>query len=426
MTRAGTPTGTETRQLPLLLAWGAVAVVGAFPLAGQIDVRLGIQTLPALAVGGAGVLFGPSLGRRVAWRPLLLLTFATALAWALALALVDGWSAIAAPLQTRYDYLHDVPRVGSAGHFLSTFTDRLGTYAIHVRGHPPGIVLVLWTLDRIGLGGSGWAAALVVAGGAAAAPAAMVAVREVAGETWARAAAPFLALAPAAVWIATSADALFAGVSAWSIALLVLATRRGIGAHPEGTGSQAVRRCAVAGAGGVLFGASLFLSYGLCLLAAIPITVAAARHRWSALVAWAAGTTAVVMAFALAGFWWLDGLFSSIPHVRSTSSHRAYLPFVLLNLAVLVLVLGPAAAIGLLRLRGRSEWLLVAPALLAVLLADASGLSKGEVERIWLPFVPWLVLATGSLWATRDRGRIWLAAQVLAGVAIQTTFLTPW
>ena len=39
----------------------------------------------------------------------------------------------------------------------------------------------------------------------------------------ARRAAPFVAVAPTAIWIAVSADGYFAGVAAWGIALLALA-----------------------------------------------------------------------------------------------------------------------------------------------------------------------------------------------------------
>src|SRR5262249_56200471 len=77
-----------------------------------------------------------------------------------------------------------------------------------------------------GLGGSAWAGAVCIAGGVAAVPAVLAAVRDVAGEEMARRAAPFLVLTPAAIWIATSADAFFLGVGAWAVALVVLATGR--------------------------------------------------------------------------------------------------------------------------------------------------------------------------------------------------------
>jgi len=126
--------------------------------------------------------------------------------------------ALAAPLRSRFEQLTAVPLVDSPGRFLETFSDALPSYATHVQGHPPGGVLVLWLLDRAGLGGATAAAALAIACGAVAAPAALVTLRALAGETHARAAAPFLAFAPAAVWLATSLDALYASVGAVGIA----------------------------------------------------------------------------------------------------------------------------------------------------------------------------------------------------------------
>ena len=167
---------------------------------------------------------------------------ASAIVWAIALGLNDGWRGLTDPL-VRLQYIRTVPKVGNPFSFLSTFTDRLPGYNIHTKGHPPGMVLVLWALDRVGLGGVGANLALVLAGGAASVAAVMVAVREVAGEAAARAAAPFLVLAPAAIWW-SSGDAFFAGVSAWAITLVVLAT-----------GTEGRRSDRLALAGGLLFGA---------------------------------------------------------------------------------------------------------------------------------------------------------------------------
>ena len=67
------------------------------------------------------------------------------------------------------------------------------------------------------------------------------------------------------------------------------------------------------------------------------------------------------------------------------------------------------------------------PALLAVLAADLSGLSKGEVERIWLPFMPWISVAVISLvrrWP-REAAR-WLAAQAGLTIVLQATIAWPW
>ena len=60
-------------------------------------------------------------------------------------------------------------------------------------------------------------------GGVLVVPAVLVAVRAVAGEQTARAAAPFVAVSPAAIWLVSSADAFFAGVGAWGVTCVVLA-----------------------------------------------------------------------------------------------------------------------------------------------------------------------------------------------------------
>ncbi len=65
------------------------------------------------------------------------------------------------------------------------------------------------------------------------------------------------------------------------------------------------------------------------------------------------------------------------------------------------------------RLRDPRLWLLVGGGLAAIALADLSGMSKGEVERIWLPFVPWIAVATVVFRGREARG--WLGAQVASG-----------
>jgi hypothetical protein len=315
-------------------------------------------------------------------------------------------------------YLRTVPKVGDPLEFLRTFADRLPSYNIHTQGHPPGMVLVLWVLDRLGLPGTGPNLALVLAGGAASVAGAMVSLREVASETVARGAAPFLALAPAMIWW-SSGDAFFAGVSAWAVALTVLAT-----------GARGRRGDGLALAGGALFGLTLFLSYGLALLAFIPLVVAVARRRWRPLVVAAGGTLAVVAAFGFTGFWWLDGLAATgARYWAGVGGRRPYSYFVVGNLGAFALALGPAAAVAVARLRDRATWLLVGSGLAAVAVADLSGMSKAEVERIWLPFVPWVLLATAALVTTRFAARsvrTWLAAQAAVAIVIQATVRSPW
>jgi hypothetical protein len=102
------------------------------------------------------------------------------------------------------------------------------------------------------------------------------------------------------------------------------------------------------------------------------------------------------------------------------ASERPVLYLTLLgNPAALALATGPAVAVGLWRLRRRPELLPLA-AVAAVCLADLSQMSRGEVERIWLPFVPWLALAAPG----NRRG--WLAAQVGVAVALQSSLVSAW
>lgn len=91
----------------------------------------------------------------------------------------------------------------------------------------------------------------------------------------------------------------------------------------------------------------------------------------------------------MVGFGWLQGLEATEALYRAgVSSSRPYDYFVVNNLAAFALALGPAAAPGLMRLPGSRLVWIVGGALVAVAAADLSGLSKGEVERIWLPFAP--------------------------------------
>ena len=384
------------------------------PLTGHIDLRVGLIAFGAVALGVLAVAFGPPLAERLGWGRLLVLSFVAAAGWAVALALVDGpGGLIRSPSNVR-DYLHDLPLVGSPVPFLRDFTDRIGGFTTHVRAHPPGMILLLWGLDGQGLSGPWWVAALEIAGGASATLAALVALREVAGPDRARAAAPFLAFVPAAVTLASSGDALFAGVGGWSVALLVLAT-----------GREGRRADALSLSGGLLLGATIFLSYGLILLAAIPVAVALARRRFRPMLLAGAGVWVAVLAFLSAGFWWVEGLLATrLQYLASVARDRPYFYFVVANLVAFALVVGPATVAALLRARPGGAWPLVAGALVAIALADLSGMSKGEVERIWLPFVPWVVIATGELPAAGRRA--WMGLTVATALALQMMVRMPW
>jgi methylthioxylose transferase len=385
------------------------------PLDAALDWRPGWPLLLPVVLGVVLLAGAREFGARARWSALLVASTVVAAAWAVALALLDGTAGVTGSVTLKNEYFRDIGKVGAPLEFLGHFTSRIAEYRIHVQGHPPGYLLFLSTLDRIGLAHAPVVATIEILGGALAVPAVLIAVREVAGETRARAAWVFVAAAPLAIWIATSADALYAGVGAWAIALVVLATGR------DDRGGDVL-----ALAGGLLFGVTAFLSYGLVLLAVIPLGIALHRRRVRPLLIAAVGASFVFLAFALAGFWWFAGLAATRARYHAgVASRRPYDVFLLVNLACLAIATGPAIAVALARLRDRRLWWLVGGALAAIGIATLSGMSKGEVERIWLPFSIWVLPAGAALAASRHPSR-WLAVQLAFAIGVQTLVRSPW
>lgn len=381
------------------------------PLTGRFVLHIPPAVLLPIAVAAGIVWFGPRSARASEWRLLLVVALLASGAWSTSLGLVGGTSSLAAPLEGSHDYLVNVDRVESPGAFVATYSEDLSDYSLHAQGHPPGLILLLWSMDRMGLSGPGPATALIIAAGASVATAALVALRAAAGEDRARRAAPFLVLAPAAVWMVTSGDALFAATSAWGLALLALGAQR--------------RSDGLALAGGGLLGAALFLTYGVAPLGVVALALALVHRRTRPLFVAAVGVAAVVTGFTVAGFWWFAGLDATIGRYElGVAAQRPFGYFAIANLAAFALALGPAVAVAFTRLRDRRTWLVVGAALVAVAAVDLTGYSKGEVERIWLVFVPWFLLACSAFDLNRVRGM--LALQAAVAVAIQIGVRTPW
>jgi hypothetical protein len=272
-------------------------------------------------------------------------------------------------------------------------------------------------------------------------------LRILAGESAARKTAPFLVFAPAALWVATSADAVFAGVAAAGVLFLAHAGRR-----------RTRWSYVLALIGGLTFGTCLMLSYGLGLLgpiagAAVFLGVRCWSRQIALLLTVGVGILAVLGGFAVAGFWWPDGLRLTSERVMAGPGwqDRPTVYFLFANLAALAVAAGPAvvAALPLLarvfstsRVRrdragsaigtgGDSRRLAVLPvaALVAVALAIGSNLSKGEVERIYLPFTVWLLpLCTllPSIGRRPGQARGWLAAQIGWAILVATTTSLHW
>ena len=403
------------------------------PLFAVWQPHLGPGTPLALLVAVLVVARGPAAAQHLPWRRALAATYLAALAWTFALAMIDGWRAgFAGRLTTADEYLHEVPGIDGIPAMLRGFSARIldhqpDSWTTHVAGHPPGATLVFVWLDRAGLGGGGWAAAVCVLVGCLAAVAVPVTLAALGSPDLARAAMPFAVLFPGAVWLAVSADGLFAGVAAGGIALFA------VGASGGAAAGRRLANLALCAAGGVLLGFCVFLSYGLVLLA-VPVLVIGVLHRnWPALAVAAAAAALVAAVFAAAGFSWFEGYHLVVQrYYQGIANSRPYEYWVWANLAALVLCGGPAMAAGLCRAllsralpagRSRAVALVLAVAV-AVAAADLSGLSKAEVERIWLPFAVWLT-ASAALLPAGSR-RWWLAAQALTALLVNHLLLTNW
>jgi methylthioxylose transferase len=388
---------------------GAPSTFGEWPVLAQWLPHVGPGTPFALMVAVAAVAWGPELAARLPWRRALLLGYATSVAWIFSLAMVDGWQrGVAGQLTSQDEYLSAVPGITDIGVMLRTFSARIldfqpDSWTTHVSGHPPGATLVFVWLDRLGLSGGGWAGILCILVGGLTAVAVPATVSLLGKPELARATLPFIALFPGAVWIGVSADGLFAGVTACGIALLAMRTRLS------------------AVAGGLLLGFGAFLSYGLVLLGLVALAVLFVRRGSLHLLGLAVAAALVVVGvFAWAGFWWFDGYHLVVQrYYQGIANDRPYWYWVWANLACLTLVIGPAVAAGLPR---AWRFPLVAATIAVILLADVSGLSKSEVERIWLPFAIWLVPAAGFL----PRPRWWLAGQAVTALMVNHLLLTNW
>jgi hypothetical protein len=410
-----------------LLGWAGRPVhAPAAPLFGHVLPHAGPGTPAAVAVAAAVVWWGPRLAHQLPWPRLLTAGWVASVAWTFALALVDGWQrGVAGRLTTRFEYLSEVPAVTDVPALLQNFTGRIldgaaDSWTTHVAGHPPGALLVFVGLDRLGLGGGAWAAVLCVLLGCLVAPAVAVTLRALGDEDAARAAMPFLVLFPGAVWVGVSADGLFAGVAATGLALLAVGLSRSAW-------------CA-AFAGGAVLAWCAYLSYGLILLAlpALAVVLAARPRRPGPLLAAGLAAGVVVAVLTVAGFAWWEGYeLVQQRYYQGLASRRPYAYWIWANLAALALSAGPAAAVMLRRavmaLRRRAAGpagLLCLAGAAAIVAADLSGLSKAEVERIWLPFAVWLFVAAALLPRSDRRG--WLLIQAGTALVVNHLVLTVW
>jgi hypothetical protein len=181
-------------------------------------------------------------------------------------------------------------------------------------------------------------------------------------------------------------------------------------------------------AGGLLLGIAVFLSYGLILfgLIVLPAMLLTVRQRGlrSVLMPWLIATVGFVTVAAVhmaLGFNWVSGLVAlRVRYNQGVAGDRPFSYFVYADLAAWLVSCSPLLAIGVVRSmtvlgKGRTgPWtqdrivaVLALSGVLAALVADFSGLSKAETERIWLSFG---VIAYSGLALLRGQRARWALA----------------
>lgn len=347
-----------------------------------------------------------------------------ATAFAVLLGLTDGLDGLTHGAADKSEYLANLAKTPPAGEFVRRFLRDLNGYSVHVRGHPPGFVLVLKLLDNIGLRGVWPVVTLSIGGCGVLTAAVLLTVRTIAGDEWMRRAAPFLIVAPYSIWMVTSGDSVFTAIGAVGVLAAAEGLRR--------TGRIALL---LGLASGLLLGFLLFLTYLgaiYLLLPTVIVVVAVISHRRGAIPAIVGAVIAglaVLIGFRLAGFWWFDGVDNTRQqYLLGTAQFRKWSYFRFGNIGAALIVIGPVGVIGLATLRNRRLWLLIGAACAGLLISHFSQYTKAEVERIWLLFYPWIAIAAAGLFVAR---RKWLmptmvAAQAVFAILLQAALVSKW
>ncbi len=428
-------------QIPDLLVWSALVLAGlaltviavavgarvgspGAPFTGAYRFKLEIGSLlaPAVAVTvlaavRAGVL------ERLRWPVLLAASYVATVWWAISLALVDGGNGLASPVDSPQEYLHDVPAVGSdPSGFVAGFVAHSETYSIATRTHPPAPVLLLWLCHRLGIDQPEALGVLITLAGCAYLPLVAIAVRSLCHEPAARRLLPVLVLAPYAVWLAVSMDAVTLLLAAGAICCGVLASERD-------------RSWGWAVACGLLLGTVALFNYAVVWLGVSVIAIYFVRRRPMLNVFTGATALLPLAVFAAWGFTWPAGLSAAQTDFSlRVGPERSWVLWGALDILLLLLACGPAVLRALRRLRLTPGWPFLAGAGLAVVFTIGSGLARGEVERAWLPFFPWLLVPAVAPWRRPQEGEpdtgptpyLLVAVGAASAVVIESVLRTTW
>ncbi len=432
---------TAYRERRDALRWAVLGLLGLAlaALAVQLDARLGTASAPFLGrykirVGpgsvlaplvAAALLWFASHGalQRRSWREIQLFGYTGGLTWAIALALVDGWSGLTKALGSPEEYLGDVRRVGDDPlGYLRHFTADASAHSVASRGHPPGPVMFLWLADRIGVDNHVVLGFFITALSALTIPLVLSAVRDSVGEAAARRYLPVLVLAPYAIWVAVSLDGLVATLGAAAIVAGLRASR------------TRVRGWAASGwalTAGLLTGVAALFSYSAPWLGLSIVCVYFARRRAFLNVVSGLGALAPVLGAQLLGFGWADGLVAAeTDYANRVAPYRSVLWWSAISVVVLLLATGPAIVASARKLRNTAAWPFLVGAGAAVVFSIAAGLARGGVEHAWLPFFPWLTVAAVA--PEKPAGELpptpllLTAVGAASAIVIEALLITPW
>ena len=337
-----------------------------------------LHVTPAAVVAGviAALVILSGLRRwsdRLQWPVLLLGAFVVSAAWSIALALAGP---------------HGLAGAAGSGGLFDQAASISGSPAAIFRsdgsaaavGLPRGATLAVWFLQHAGLHSAAGVGLALTLAGCLAVPFVLIAVRSLCHEPAARRLAPVLIVAPYAIWLADSVDGLVLALTAAAIAC--------------GTVGSEPRRTPVwAAAAGLLLGAATLISYVAWLLAAaVVITYFVRRRPLPNLIT---GIAFLVPLFGaqLAGFVWSSGFASARSQVAGASPRQSLVAWLLVDIVAVLAVTGPAVVASARKIRRTPGWPFLVGAGIGLAFAVATGLSRGDAERVLLPFLPWLQVA---------------------------------
>ncbi|HEY7177055.1 MAG TPA: hypothetical protein VH442_19245 [Micromonosporaceae bacterium] len=437
------PDAAETRRRSWLdLGWWlAIAAVGlavtavavqsgaglgtaSAPFLGAYRIKVDPLTLLAPAVAALIIAVGMTgVFARFGWRVVVTLSYLAGLAWALALAFADGLSGLTRSLRSSMNYAPDIAAIERDPlRYIAHYTADLESHTFAARGHPPGSVVLLWAIERVGVTNLVTLGALITALGVATVPLVLYVVRDVCGEPTARHYAPVLILAPYAIWVAVSMDGVVAALGALAVAAGVHASGRARPGRPAATWSVLA---------GVLIGVAGMFAYSVVWLGLSVVLLYFARRRPLLNIGTGLGALVPVVVANQFGFNWLAGLAAAgYDFEIRIEPHRSAVWWSGISLVALVLACGPALYASARKIRNTPAWPFLVGAAIAVVFSLVTAQARGGAEAAWLPFFPWLTIA--ALAPARPAGTAppvpWpvVAGGALTAVIIEAVLSTPW